>query len=146
LRSERSLIQTIGRAARNLEGRALLYADKITNSMRRAIDETERRRAKQIQFNTDNGITPKSIHKKIGDLIDGVYGGDIRDALRLEKGAAARDLRNPPVLLTEKELAKRIKETEKNMLAAAKSMDFELAATLRDELKQLKSQLFTEGL
>jgi len=137
LRSERSLIQTMGRAARHINGTAILYADKITNSMRRAIDETDRRRDIQIQFNKDNNITPRSVNKRIKDLIDGVY--DIESAqqnLKDEKIQARYDS------MSEKQLAKEIKLQEKKMFKAAKNMEFEEAAQHRDELKKLKDLLF----
>ena len=137
LRSERSLIQTMGRAARHINGTAILYADKITNSMRRAIDETDRRREIQIQFNKDNNITPRSVNKRVKDLIDGVY--DLESAqqnLKDEKIQARYDSMN------EKQLAKEIKLQEKKMFKAAKNMEFEEAAQHRDELKKLKDLLF----
>ena len=134
LRSERSLIQTIGRAARNLHGMAILYADNITRSMKKAIDETERRRAKQIAFNAEHGIVPRGVVKKVKDIIDGVYGGDDK----------ARKGGKPGHLPNEKELARRIKDTEKAMLDAARDLRFEDAARLRDELKQLKELLFID--
>lgn len=133
LRSERSLIQTIGRAARNLHGKAILYADKVTDSMRRAMEETERRRAKQIAFNLEHGITPRGIEKKIKDILDGVYGEDKKLASR--KGKAVETL-------DEKTLAKEIKRVEKAMLEAARNLEFERAAQLRDELKAMKEALF----
>ena len=137
LRSERSLIQTIGRAARHLHGTAILYADKITNSMRRAIDETERRRAKQIAFNTEHGITPKSVSKRIKDIIDGVYNvEEAHEKLKAAQKQARYDV------LGEKELTKEIKRVEKEMLDAAKNLEFEKAAELRDQLKVLKELLF----
>jgi excinuclease ABC subunit B len=137
LRSERSLIQTMGRAARHINGTAILYADKITNSMQRAIDETDRRRNIQIQFNKENNITPRSVNKRIKDLIDGVY--DIESAqqnLKDEKIQARYDS------MSEKQLSKEIKLQEKKMLKAAKNMEFEEAAQHRDELKKLKNLLF----
>lgn len=137
LRSERSLIQTMGRAARHINGTAILYADKITNSMQRAIDETDRRRNIQIQFNKENNITPRSVNKRIKDLIDGVY--DIESAqqnLKAEKIQARYDS------MSEKQLSKEIKLQEKKMLKAAKNMEFEEAAQHRDELKKLKNLLF----
>jgi excinuclease ABC subunit B len=137
LRSERSLIQTMGRAARHINGTAILYADKITNSMRRAIDETDRRREIQIQFNKDNNITPRSVNKRIKDLIDGVY--DLENEqqnLKDEKIQARYDS------MSEKQLAKEIKSQEKKMFKAAKNMEFEEAAQHRDELKKLKDLLF----
>lgn len=133
LRSERSLIQTIGRAARNLHGKAIMYADKITDSMQRAIDETDRRRAKQVAFNQAHGITPKGVSKSIKDIIDGVYD---------EKKAQKKKLRIDTSSMDEKTLAKTIKKTEKAMLEAARNLEFEKAAQLRDELKALKKTLF----
>ncbi len=137
LRSERSLIQTMGRAARHLHGTAILYADRITGSMRRAIDETERRRNKQIAFNLANGITPKSVVKRIKDIIDGVYNPD---AANQELKAAEN--RAKYEVMSEKDLAKEIKRLEKDMLFAAKNLEFEKAAELRDKLHNLKKQLF----
>ena len=137
LRAERSLIQTIGRAARNVNGRAILYADKITESMRRAIDETERRRNKQIAHNTLLGITPRTINKKIKELIDGVYGDKPgRDDARAAKGAAEVEV------LSEKDLGKRIKQLEKQMLEHARNLEFEKAARVRDQLALLREQAF----
>ncbi|CAN5918957.1 excinuclease ABC subunit UvrB [soil metagenome] len=137
LRSERSLIQTIGRAARNLNGRAILYADKITDSMKKAIDETERRRAKQITHNELMGITPRSVVKKVRDLIDGVYSEKgAKDDLKLATESAAVEA------LSEKDLGKRIKQLEKQMLDHAKNLEFEKAARVRDQLAQLREQAF----
>jgi len=136
LRAERSLIQTIGRAARNLNGKAILYADRITESMRNAIGETERRRAKQIAFNEVNGITPRSVQKRIKDLIDGVYSEESgRDDAKLLAAAKVEDL-------SEKDLAKRIGQLEKQMLEHARNLEFEHAARLRDQLAQLREQAF----
>ena len=137
LRSERSLIQTIGRAARHLNGTAILYADKVTESMRRAIDETDRRRAKQVTHNEVNGITPVSIQKRIKDLIDGVYDAE---GARQELKAAQNEARYEH--MGEKDLARELKRLEKAMLDAAKNLEFERAANLRDELKKLKERLF----
>lgn len=131
LRSERSLIQTIGRAARHLHGTAILYADRITPSMQRAMEETARRREKQQQFNIEHGIVARGVAKKITDMIDGVYASE--PAARFDTHSKALD---------EKALAKRIKETEKAMLDAARDLRFEQAAELRDQLRQLKAQLF----
>jgi len=137
LRSERSLIQTIGRAARNVNGRAILYADKITESMRKAIDETERRRNKQIAHNLAMGITPRTINKKIKELIDGVY------SEKSDKGAAKDALRAAEVeMLSEKDLGKRIKQLEKQMLEHARNLEFEKAARIRDQLALLREQAF----
>jgi excinuclease ABC subunit B len=137
LRSERSLIQTMGRAARHLNGTAILYADRITDSMRRAIDETERRRNKQIAFNLANGITPKGVVKRIKDIIDGVYNPD---AANQELKAAQS--RAEYEVMSEKDLTKEIKRLEKDMLTAAKNLEFEKAAELRDRMHNLKKQLF----
>jgi excinuclease ABC subunit B len=137
LRSERSLIQTMGRAARHLNGTAILYADRITGSMRRAIDETERRRSKQITFNLIHGITPKGVVKRIKDIIDGVYNPD---AANQELKAA--QTRAKYEVMSEKDLAKELKRLEKDMLTAAKNLEFEKAAELRDRLHGLKKQLF----
>jgi excinuclease ABC subunit B len=137
LRAERSLIQTIGRAARNLNGRAILYADRITDSMRRAIDETERRRARQVTFNAENGITPRSVVKKVRELIDGVYADKgAKDDLKSAIAAAEVEA------MSEKDLGKRIKLLEKQMLEHAKNLEFEKAARVRDQLAQLREQAF----
>ena len=137
LRSERSLIQTIGRAARNINGTAILYADKITDSMKRAMGETERRRNKQIAFNTEHGITPVGIQKQIRDLIDGVYKSD--DA-RQELMAAQEQAKYES--MSEKQVSKEIKRLEKLMIDHAKNLEFEKAAQVRDQLYILKEQLF----
>ncbi len=140
LRAERSLIQTIGRAARNLNGKAILYADRVTDSMRKAIDETERRRAKQTQFNLDNGITPQAIVKQVKDLIDGVYSEKSgKEAERLERADAQRVRVEE---MSEKDVAREIKRLEKQMLEHARSLEFEQAARVRDQLAQLKARFF----
>ncbi|MCC7092147.1 MAG: excinuclease ABC subunit UvrB [Nitrosomonas sp.] len=136
LRSERSLIQTIGRAARHIHGTAILYADTITKSMRVAIDETNRRRDKQMQHNLKNNITPRSVHKRIKDLIDGVYNYE----------SAQQDFKAAQVqarydAMSETQLTKEIQRVEKKMLSAAKNLEFEEAAKYRDELKSLKNKL-----
>ncbi|MEK8048192.1 excinuclease ABC subunit UvrB [Ideonella margarita] len=137
LRSERSLVQTIGRAARNVNGRAILYGDRITDSMRKAIDETARRRAKQIAFNEANGIVPRGIHKKVKEMIDGVIVDKSgKDDLRLAQQAAEVET------LSEKDLGKRIKALEKQMLEHARSLEFEKAARIRDQLALLREQAF----
>jgi excinuclease ABC subunit B len=137
LRAERSLIQTIGRAARNLNGRAILYGDRITDSMKKAMDETERRRIKQTQHNLDNGITPMSIVKKVKDLIDGVYSD------KASKEMAKRDLERAHVEdMSERDVGKRIKQLEKQMLDHAKNLEFEKAARVRDQLALLREQAF----
>lgn len=137
LRSERSLIQTIGRAARNLNGTAILYGDKVTDSMRRAIDETERRRNKQIAFNTANNITPTGIKKQIRELIDGVYNPQ---EARLELQVAQETAKYES--MSEKQVSKEIKRLEKLMADHAKNLEFEKAAQVRDQLRILKEQLF----
>ncbi|MDD2610857.1 MAG: excinuclease ABC subunit UvrB [Giesbergeria sp.] len=140
LRSERSLIQTIGRAARNLEGRAILYADRITASMKKAIDETERRREKQLQHNSIHGITPRSIVKQVKDLIDGVYSE--KSGKEAEKLAQAALERAKVESMSPKEVAQEIKRLERLMLGHAKNLEFEQAARVRDQLTQLKNQAF----
>jgi excinuclease ABC subunit B len=144
LRSERSLIQTIGRAARHINGTAILYADRITRSMRFAIDETNRRRDKQMQHNLNNHITPRSVHKRIKDLIDGVY--NYESAQQDFKAAQAQARYET---MTESQLTKEIQRVEKKMLNAAKNLEFEEAAQYRDELKSLKNKLligFTDAI
>ncbi|AEV26792.1 MULTISPECIES: excinuclease ABC subunit UvrB [Azospira] len=137
LRSERSLIQTIGRAARHLNGTAILYADRVTDSMRRAMDETERRRAKQMAHNEAHGITPKGVSKRIKDIIDGVYDPDAA-----QKELKAAQQQAVYETMSEKNLAKEIKRLEKQMLESAKNLEFEKAAAARDELFRLKQQAF----
>jgi excinuclease ABC subunit B len=140
LRSERSLIQTIGRAARNLNGRAILYADKVTDSMERAIGETERRRKKQIAHNLERGITPMAIVKKVRDLIDGVYSEKAgKEADRLERDAMARAQVED---MSEKDISREIKRLEKLMMEHARNLEFEKAAQVRDQLHVLKEQAF----
>jgi excinuclease ABC subunit B len=140
LRSERSLIQTIGRAARNLEGRAILYADKITDSMARAMGETERRRKKQIAHNLEQGITPRAIVKKVRDLIDGVYSEKAgKEAERLERDAMQRAQVED---MSEKDISREIKRLEKLMMEHARNLEFEKAARVRDQLSLLKAQAF----
>ena len=134
LRSRRSLIQTIGRAARNVNGRAILYADKITDSMQAAIDETERRRAKQIAFNEEHGITPTQIVKKVGDLIDGVYHEESGGKGKKGKVKTAK-------LDTEEAVIKEVARLEKAMFAASRDLQFEEAAELRDQIRALKENL-----
>jgi excinuclease ABC subunit B len=137
LRSERSLIQTIGRAARNLNGRAILYADKITDSMKKAIDETERRRTKQIAHNLAEGITPRSVVKQVREMIDGaVSDKTAKDDLKNARAAAEVEA------MSEKDLGKRIKSLEKQMLEHARNLEFEKAARVRDQLALLREQAF----
>ncbi len=137
LRSERSLIQTIGRAARHLHGTAIMYGDSVTRSMRMAIDETDRRRSKQIGYNQTHGITPKGVHKKVKDLIDGVYDPDAEQ----EVLKAAQTLSSYQAM-SEKELSREFKRLERDMHDAARNLEFERAAELRDRLKELRTQLF----
>ncbi len=136
LRSERSLIQTIGRAARNVEGKAILYADKITDSMRLAMEETERRRKKQSDFNKAHGITPKSVKKEIKDIIDGVYKDLVDDPASNLVDGVDWERMDP------KELAREIKKLEKEMFECAKNLEFEKAAAIRDKLSTVKKQVF----
>jgi len=137
LRSERSLIQTIGRAARHLHGTAILYADVMTDSMRRAIAETERRRAKQLVFNEANGITPKSVSKRIKDIIDGVYDHEIAaEALEVAEERARYEA------MDEKSLSREIRRLEKRMQEHARNLEFEEAAAARDELFRLRQLAF----
>ncbi len=140
LRSERSLIQTIGRAARNLNGRAILYADKMTDSMTRAIGETQRRRARQVEHNLLHGITPRSIIKQVKDLIDGVYSEKAgREMERLENDAMQRAKVED---MSEKDIGREIKRLEKLMMEHARNLEFEKAARVRDQLGILKKQAF----
>ncbi|MCZ8175303.1 MAG: excinuclease ABC subunit UvrB [Burkholderiaceae bacterium] len=140
LRAERSLIQTIGRAARNLNGRAILYAERVTDSMRAAIDETERRRARQIAHNAAHGIVPKALNKRVRDLIDGVVSDKAaKDDLAAAKAAAEVEA------MSEKDLGKRIKLLEKQMLEHARNLEFEKAARVRDQLALLREQAFGAG-
>ncbi|WP_027867126.1 excinuclease ABC subunit UvrB [Massilia alkalitolerans] len=140
LRSERSLIQTIGRAARNLNGVAILYADQMTDSMKRAIDETERRRAKQIAFNEAHGIVPKGVNKKIKDMIDGVYSNAAQRAMG--EGLVDEATTAKVEAMSEKQISKEIKRLEKLMVDHAKNLEFEKAAQVRDQLHVLKQQAF----
>jgi excinuclease ABC subunit B len=137
LRSERSLIQTMGRAARHLNGTAILYADRVTDSMRRAMAETERRRIKQIQFNETHGITPKGVTKRIKDIIDGIYDSESahRD-LKVAQQQASYEA------MSEKQLSRELKRLEKEMLECARNLEFEKAAAARDELFRIKELVF----
>ena len=137
LRSERSLIQTMGRAARHINGTAILYADTITHSMDRAIGETERRREKQILFNTEHGITPRGVSKTIRDMIDGVY-----DAESAQSGLRAAQERAAYEVMDEKTVAREIRRLEKVMLESARNLEFEKAANARDELFRLRERVF----
>ena len=137
LRSERSLIQTIGRAARHINGGAILYADRMTDSMKRAIAETDRRRNKQISYNKAHNITPIGVSKRIKDIIDGVYDAD---GAQQERKAAQDEARYEA--MSEKQLAREIRALEKKMLVHAKNLEFEQAAKARDDLAELKKRVF----
>jgi len=140
LRAERSLIQTIGRAARNAGGKAILYADVVTKSMKKAMDETLRRREKQIAYNTAHGITPRTIVKEVRDLIDGVYSEKSgQEAERLEQAALQRAKVEE---MSDKDIARAIKQLEKQMMEHARNLEFEKAARVRDQLAVLKEQAF----
>jgi excinuclease ABC subunit B len=137
LRSDTSLIQTIGRAARNLHGRAILYADQVTGSMKRAIDETNRRREKQMAFNREHGITPKSVMKKVADIMEGAYPGAPVKAKQYAK--VAQEMAEY-ASLTPSQMMKKVKELEKQMYRHAENLEFEEAARIRDKLKHLRGE------
>jgi len=141
LRSERSLIQTIGRAARNVNGRAILYADKVTGSMERAIAETDRRRDKQLIFNAEHDIVPKTVEKDVTDVMEGArsQSGGRGKSRRFERAAPnrARSIPDDP-----KALGKLLKKLEKEMLESARNLEFEEAAALRDEIEDIRAQRF----
>ena len=142
LRSERSLIQTIGRAARNLNGRAILYADRITGSMERAIGETERRRDKQIAFNLANGITPKGVFKDVADIMEGAVVPGSRSKKRKGMAKAAEEnAKYENELRSPSEISKRIRQLEEKMYALARDLEFEAAAQMRDEIGKLRERL-----
>ncbi|MDG6282301.1 excinuclease ABC subunit UvrB [Glaesserella parasuis] len=138
LRSERSLIQTIGRAARNLNGKAILYGDRITNSMQKAITETERRREKQQKYNEEHGIVPQALNKKVGELLDI---GQTDKPKRSKKSAKSSDDQTAYIPKTRKELEKELKVLEQQMRDFAKDLEFEKAAAVRDKIHQLKAYL-----
>jgi len=140
LRSDTSLIQTIGRAARNLSGRAILYADRITGSMQRAMDETERRRIKQIEFNTEHGITPKGIKKSVADIMEGavIPGKKVGRGKQSKVAEPQADYQVDPSRMSTADLAKALNQLEDQMYEAARNLEFERAAQLRDQLQQLK--------
>jgi excinuclease ABC subunit B len=141
LRAERSLIQTIGRAARHINGTAILYADKMTDSMKKAVGETTRRRDRQLAWNAKMGITPIGVQKRIKDIIDGVYDADEgRRQLKAAQTQAKYDS------MPEKDLERELKRLEKDMLDAAKNLEFEKAAQLRDRLHELKTAMFGVAL
>jgi len=137
LRAERSLIQTIGRAARHIHGTAILYADRMTDSMKAAIGETERRRTKQVAWNEKMGITPRGVEKRIKDMIEGAY--DFDEGKKEQKAA---QIRAKYEAMGEKDLEKELKLLEKQMIDAARNLEFERAAELRDRLFKLKEAMF----
>jgi len=137
LRSSRSLIQTIGRAARHINGMAIMYADRVTKSMRQAIDETARRRNKQLAYNAARGIVPRGVTKRVKDIIEGIYdSGDVRQKLKVAQARATY------VAMSEKELTREVNRVEREMLEAARHLEFERAADLRNRLAELKQRLF----
>ena len=136
LRSETSLIQTIGRAARNVSGKVIMYADQITNSMQRAISETNRRRAEQIAYNEKHGIIPQSVKKEVKDIIQDTIAAEEKEEYLIDGQQLAR--------ASIKEITQVIKELEEEMYAAAKELNFELAATLRDQIKKLRQEVGLE--
>jgi excinuclease ABC subunit B len=137
LRSERSLIQTAGRAARNLNGKVIFYGNRITRSMKAAIDETERRREKQLQFNIDNNITPVGIKKRIKDIIDGLEDVDEHRRIQAEK-KENRKYED----FSESEIIKEISKLQKAMQVAARNLEFESAGKIRDQVKYLKEKIY----
>jgi excinuclease ABC subunit B len=140
LRSEGSLIQTIGRAARNLNGRAILYADRITGSIQRALEETDRRRAKQIAFNTLHGITPKGVTKSISDIMEGAREEPAPKSDRRRGGAAAKPAPSLPANARPEQIAKEIQRLEAQMFKHARNLEFEQAAALRDAIEKLRQR------
>jgi excinuclease ABC subunit B len=137
LRSDNSLIQTIGRAARNLNGRAILYADKITGSMQRAIDETDRRRRKQLEYNVAHSITPRGIRKAVADIMEGARAGSPSPLARGKRRDGKRG-ETAAVDLKPETLARQMKKLESEMLKRARNLEFEEAARLRDEIERLR--------
>jgi excinuclease ABC subunit B len=139
LRSEGSLIQTIGRAARNVHGRAILYADKMTGSMERAIAETDRRRAKQVEFNLAHGVTPQSIVKPVADIMEGARVASAASGRGERKGREGKAVAlDPAKLHTASDIARELKRLETEMYRRARNLEFEQAALLRDQLDQLR--------
>ena len=137
LRSTRSLIQTCGRAARNVRGKVIMYADRVTHSMQQAISETERRRSIQMAYNKKHGITPKTIEKNVADIMEGAYPGAPSKARAYAKVA---DEVAAYGALTPQEMGKRLKELEKRMYAHAKNLEFEEAARIRDQIRRLQAK------
>jgi excinuclease ABC subunit B len=145
LRSERSLIQTIGRAARNLHGTAILYADSVTGSMRRAMDETERRREKQLSHNAECGITPVGVKKEITDILEGAYGSAQRARGRLRQAAEPEVEYRHAEDMRPAEVHREIARLEERMYQHARNLEFEQAARVRDQLVELKQRLFASA-
>ena len=139
LRSERSLIQTIGRAARNLNGKAILYGDRITNSMQKAITETERRREKQMKYNEERGIVPQALNKKVGELLDIGQTDKPKKGKKSAKASEKSTASYTPK--SRKELEKELKQLEQQMRDFAKDLEFEKAAAVRDKIGELKAYL-----
>ncbi len=142
LRSEQSLIQTVGRAARNLNGKAILYADKVTGSMQRAMDETERRRSKQVAFNKEHGLTPRGIHKSVQDIMEGavVHGPGKSRKRRVAEAAAGYGDVEVGEVTSIKEITARINKLEEAMYKHARDLEFEEAAAVRDQIRQLREK------
>ena len=141
LRSDSSLIQTIGRAARNVRGKAILYADRITGSMERAMAETERRRTKQIEYNTEHGIVPKTIEKRVADIMEGAYA----DARKTGRRARVAEQAGPYDDVTPETLGTAVAELEKMMFKHAEQLEFEEAARVRDTIRKLKERVLKNG-
>jgi len=145
LRNERSLIQTMGRAARNARGKAILYADRITDSMRRAMDETQRRRDKQIAHNAAHGITPTTVTRSVADIMEAAQAPGKKKGRKGERKVAEREALYDPAELSPSELLKEISRTEDGMHEAAQNLEFEEAARLRDRLHELKERQLLLG-
>ncbi|MEA3404309.1 MAG: UvrB/UvrC motif-containing protein, partial [Pseudomonadota bacterium] len=145
--SESKNDQTMGRAARNVNGKAILYADKITKSMKKAMDETQRRREKQIKHNKEHGITPQSLNKKVSDILDdSPYASKSSRSTKGKKAAEPNAAYDAEIKhMKPAELASKIKQLEKEMYKAAKGLDFEAAASLRDQIKQFKNGMVGVG-
>jgi excinuclease ABC subunit B len=137
LRSDNSLIQTIGRAARNINGRAILYADIVTGSMQRAMDETNRRRQKQLEFNAEHGITPVGIQKSVTDIMEGAR-SEAPSPSEKRRGGKGRDAAQAPMDMRPEAIVRQIKKLEADMFKKARNLEFEDAARLRDEIERLK--------
>ena len=139
LRSDRSLIQTIGRAARNINGRAILYGDRVTGSMERAIDETQRRRTKQMAYNQQHGITPKSVFKSVADILEGAVVPGRKKGSKAQQRALQPEYEQP---MSAEALAATIKQLEEQMMTHSRNLEFEQAASVRDEIARLREVSF----